>query len=118
MTAEIVAQVQDKVLRNALQTRLQAFDNDPKKAVTGKNSIEKNPIWIDEDHTQCVPDQVTIRWFEKQFTIRKAVDKDLNLDKVVDEGVRRIQVGLVRDAQGHYLRVLDVQQVVDMVLAA
>lgn len=90
MTAEIVAQVQDKVLQNALQTRLQAFGNDPKKAFTGKNSIEKNPIWIDEDHTQCVPDQVTIRWFEKQFTIRKSVDKDLNLEKVVDKGVHRI----------------------------
>lgn len=90
MTAEIVAQVQDATLREALKKRLETFGNDPKKAFAGKNSIAKSPIWIDESHTQHVPDQVTIRWFEKQFTIRKAVDKDLNLEKVVDEGIRRI----------------------------
>ena len=100
MTAEIVAQVENSVLRKALQTRLEAFGNDPKKAFTGKNSIEKNPIWIDEAHTQCVPNQVTIRWFEKQFTIRKTVDKDLNLEKVVDDGVRRILKARIEEYGG------------------
>lgn len=107
MTAEIVAQVEDVAIRKALQAQLEAHGNDPKKAFTGKNSIEKNPIWIDDAQTQGVPDQVTIRWFEKQFTIRKAIDKDLNFEKVVDEGVRRILKARIEEFGGDKNKAFD-----------
>lgn len=90
MTAEIIAQVLNPNYRKALQHRLETFNNDPKKAFTGKNSLEKNPIWLDEEHTECVPDKVTIQWFDTQFTIRKPVDSNLNVDKILDEGVKRL----------------------------
>lgn len=90
MTAEEIAKVQNPSYRKALQTRLDAFGGDPKKAFTGKNSLEKNPIWLDEKRSQCVPDTVTIQWYEPQPVIRKLVDKDLKIDKVLDLGVRRL----------------------------
>lgn len=90
LTAELIAQVPNADYRNALRMRLEAFGGDPKKAFTGKNSLEKNPIFLDEHHTQQVPASVRIAWYETQYTIRKKIDKDLKIDKVVDEGVKRI----------------------------
>ena len=40
-----IATVSRQNYRNALLKRLEAFGNDPKKAFTGKNSLEKNPIY-------------------------------------------------------------------------
>ncbi|MBR1851347.1 MAG: type II CRISPR RNA-guided endonuclease Cas9 [Bacteroidales bacterium] len=90
LTATDIANVQSETYRKALQSRFEACGCDAKKAFTGKNSLAKNPIWLDNEHTQQVPEKVTIRWFEKRFTIRKAVSKDLNVDKVLDEGVKRL----------------------------
>ena len=100
MNAEIIAQVEDISYRNALLNRLSMFGNDPKKAFTGKNSLDKNPLWTDEKKTLCVPSQVSIKWFETQFTIRKPVNKDLNLDKVLDEGIRRILKARLEETNG------------------
>lgn len=90
MTAEVIAQVKNPNYRNALRLRLEAFGGDAKKAFTGKNSLEKNPIWLDENHSKAVPTKVVVETFEKQYTIRKPISKELKLDKVVDEGIRRI----------------------------
>ncbi len=90
MTAKLIAQVQNTTYRKALQQRLDEFDGDTKKAFTGKNSPAKSPIWLDAEHTVQVPEKVLIRQYDKQFTIRKSVDKDLNVDKVLDNGVRRL----------------------------
>lgn len=90
MTAEVVALVKNPNYRNALRMRLEAFGGDAKKAFTGKNSLEKNPIWLDDLHSRAVPAKVVIETFEKQYTIRKPISKDLKIDKVVDEGIRRI----------------------------
>lgn len=90
MDAAMIAQVQNPNYRRALQTRLDAFGGDPKKAFGGKNSLEKTPLYLDATRSRCVPAKVVVQWFETQYTVRKAVDKDLNLDKVVDQGIRRI----------------------------
>ena len=90
MTAEIIAQIQNPKYRLLLQKRLHQFNEEPQKAFTGKNSLDKNPIWIDEAHLECVPDQVTIQWYDQQFTIRKPVDKDLNIKKVIDGRVKSL----------------------------
>ena len=66
------------------------FENDPKKAFTGKNSLEKNPIWLNADHSYAVPLKVKLFKIVDVFTIKKAVDKDLKIDKVIDNKVRAI----------------------------
>jgi CRISPR-associated endonuclease Csn1 len=87
--AQKIATVAKPVYRNALLKRLEAYGNDPKKAFTGKNTLEKNPIYLNDLHTMQVPESVKIVWTEKQFTIRKPISPDLKLDKVVDAGARR-----------------------------
>ena len=61
-----------------------------KKAFTGKNSLEKNPIWLNADHSYCVPLKVKLYKIVDVFTIKKSVDKDLKIDKVIDNKVREI----------------------------
>ncbi|MDD2953204.1 MAG: type II CRISPR RNA-guided endonuclease Cas9 [Parabacteroides sp.] len=76
--------------RNALLKRLEAFGNDPKKAFTGKNTLEKNPIYLDRAQTIQVPDRVQTVKLETIYTIRKPIDPDLNVDKVVDAKIHSI----------------------------
>jgi CRISPR-associated endonuclease Csn1 len=89
-TEDIILRVSSQKHREALLKRLAEFDNDPKKAFTGKNSLEKNPIWLNADHSYAVPLKVKVYKIVEIFTIKKAVDKDLKLDKVVDNKVRAI----------------------------
>jgi CRISPR-associated endonuclease Csn1 len=70
--------------------RLQEFNNDPKKAFTGKNSLDKNPVFVDEMHAEQVPLKVKLVSFEDQFTIRKPIAPDLKIEKVIDAGIRNI----------------------------
>jgi CRISPR-associated endonuclease Csn1 len=79
-----------KAYREAIIARLEQFGNDAKKAFTGKNSPEKNPIWLNEEHAEQVPPRVKLVYFEDYYPIRKPVSPDLKLDKVIDVGVRRI----------------------------
>lgn len=88
--ADKIACVTKTRYRNALLARLQQFDNDAKKAFTGKNSLSKNPIWLDADKTISVPEKVKTVSFETAYTIRKAISPDLKLDKVIDNKIRQI----------------------------
>ena len=90
MTLERAALIAKKVYREAIIARLAQFGNAPKKAFTGKNSPEKNPIWLNEEHAEQVPSRVKLVYFEDYYPIRKPVSPDLKLDKVIDVGVRRI----------------------------
>lgn len=87
---EKIQTVANKEYRDALLKRLQEFNNDPKKAFTGKNTLEKNPIWLNKLHTDQVPTKVKIVNFVNVYTIRKPIDKDLKIDKVVDVKIRKI----------------------------
>lgn len=82
--------VADARYRTALLERLHQYGGDPKKAFTGKNSLEKNPVYIDSLHLHRVPNRVKTVALEQRFTIRKPINKDLPLNKVVDSGIRRI----------------------------
>ena len=75
--------------REALLVRLKTFGGDPKKAFTGKNTLEKLPEWLNEQHTEKVPEKVTTVEFETIYTIRKEISPDLKIDKVVDAQIRR-----------------------------
>ncbi len=85
-----IEQVAQKRYRTALLKRLQEFGGDPKRAFTGKNSIEKNPVWLNEMHTERVPEKVKIVYFEEVYTIRKAVDKDLSVEKILDVKLKKL----------------------------
>ena len=87
---EKIMMVANKRYRDALLSRLEHFEGDPKKAFTGKNSLEKNPIWLDDMHTDKVPEKVKTVAFDTIFTIRKEITPDLKIDKVVDAHIRQI----------------------------
>lgn len=80
--------VADKRQREALLARLQQFEGDAKKAFTGKNSLDKRPIYIDA--LQTVPVKVKLVHLETFYTIRKNVDSTLNIEKVVDKKIKII----------------------------
>ena len=89
-TADLISLVCNKKFREALMTRIKEFNGDAKKAFTGKNALDKNPLYIDAQHTQQVPSKVKIVEKENLFPIRKAIDKDLKIDKVIDKGIQKI----------------------------
>ena len=86
--SEKIQTVANKKYREAIQKRLSEFDNDPKKAFTGKNSLKKVPIQIDE--INFVPEKVKTVTFEYIYTIRKEITHELNIEKIVDKRVREI----------------------------
>lgn len=82
--------VSNSAYRDALLKRLQENDNDSKKAFTGKNSLDKKPIWLDKEQTKKMPEKVKTVIFETIYTIRKEISPDLKIDKVIDVGIRKI----------------------------
>lgn len=98
--AEKIRTVASKRYREALMDRLKEFDGDAKKAFTGKNTLEKNPIWLDSLHTEKVPEKVKTVEFETIFTIRKEISPDLKLDKVVDVKIKAILQKRLNDFGG------------------
>lgn len=87
---EKINTVANKRYRDALLTRLKQYEGDAKKAFTGKNALDKNPVWLDDLRTIQVPEKVRIVTFETIYTIRKDITPDLKIEKVVDAHVRQI----------------------------
>lgn len=85
-----IAAVASGRYRNALKARLDAFGGDPKKAFTGKNSLDKNPLYVDQVHSEAVPLKVETVSYQVQYTKREAVGPDLKVDKVIDNKIREI----------------------------
>jgi len=90
MNEELINRVTRSDYREVLLKRLTDNSFDPKKAFTGKNSLEKQPLYIDELQTKMVPEKVRILFFEPVYTIRKQVAPDLNVEKVIDHKIRKI----------------------------
>lgn len=89
-TSDLISSVANKKYREALEKRLIEYDNDAKKAFTGKNSLEKNPIFLDDLHTIQVPLKVKVVSLNTIYTVRKEVNSDLNVDKVIDVKIKKI----------------------------
>ena len=87
---ETINKVAKKKYREALLQRLSKFDNDPKKAFTGKNSLAKTPLYLDDLHLFQVPEKVKLVEEEIVYTIRKTISPDLKIDKVVDGKIKSI----------------------------
>ncbi|MBR6659352.1 MAG: type II CRISPR RNA-guided endonuclease Cas9 [Paludibacteraceae bacterium] len=66
--------VVDKRYKCALLDRFLKYEKDPKRAFAGKNSLDKNPVWLNESHTEKVPNEVVL--FEFVYTKRKEVSYD------------------------------------------
>lgn len=89
-TRDKIATVAKKTYREALFARLEEFGGDPKRAFCGKNSSDKNPVWLNPAHSASVPVRVGVVGMTETYTVRKEISKDLKLDKVVDAGIRSI----------------------------
>lgn len=90
-----IEKVANPLFRQLLLQRLEANGNDPKKAFTGKNSLEKNPIYLNDEQSEVLPEKVKLVWFEEDFSIRKDITPDnfkdqKSIDKIIDCGVKRI----------------------------
>ncbi|MEK6780271.1 MAG: type II CRISPR RNA-guided endonuclease Cas9 [Bacteroidota bacterium] len=77
---ETINKVSKQIYKDALLKRLEESGNDPKKAFTGKNSLDKKPIYLDALQTQRVPEKVKLAWQEIAYTTRKEISPDLFKD--------------------------------------
>ena len=95
-----INKVSSPAIREALLKRLNEYSGNAKKAFTGKNTLDKNPIYLNAERTKTVPALVkTVEW--KSFhPTRKLIDKDLNVDKVVDKGIREILKARLEEFNG------------------
>lgn len=82
--------VAKKKERDALLERLAQNNNNPKKAFTGKNSLNKMPIYLNFERNIKLPDKVKTVTLNKNYTIRKNVAPDLKVEKVIDSKIKRI----------------------------
>ncbi len=94
-TEDVILKVSNPLFKQMLLDRLQSNDNDPKKAFGGKNALSKNPIYLNEDKTNILPDKVNLTWLEEDYSIRKAISpenfKDEKaINKIIDASIRRI----------------------------
>ena len=87
---ELIKTVANKKYREALLKRLEEFDNDPKKAFTAKNSLDKNPLYFDTLQTYKVPLKVKTVALETIYIIRKDITPELKIEKVVDPKIREV----------------------------
>ncbi len=93
--AELIAQVNKPLYRKLLLERLNENEGDPKKAFGEKNALTKNPIYLNKEKTETLPEKVKLVRFDKEYSIRKDVSpenfKDLkSIDKIIDVGVKTI----------------------------
>lgn len=92
--AETIEKVANPTYKSLLLKRLTENDNDPKKAFTGKNTLNKNPIYLNSSKTLTMPEKVKLIWLEEDYSIRKEITpenfKDLKvIEKVLDEAIKR-----------------------------
>ncbi|HEV7380157.1 MAG TPA: HNH endonuclease domain-containing protein [Dyadobacter sp.] len=89
--------VANPLYQKLLLERFFANGSDPKKAFSGKNALNKTPIFIDDQQQNAIPEKVKLTWLEEGYSIRKDVSpdnfKDLKtIEKILDEGVKRIML--------------------------
>lgn len=90
----IINQVTNSIYRKALMERLVSNGNDPKKAFGGKNAISKNPIYLDSEKKQTLPEKIKLTWLEDDFSIRKDINPGnfsdaKSIEKVLDQAVKK-----------------------------
>ncbi len=99
---ETIEKITNPVFKSLLLQRLNENDNDPKKAFGGKNAFNKNPIYLNEEKTETLPEKVTLAWLEDDYSIRKDVTPEnfkdeKTIEKVLDERVKRILLARLKE---------------------
>ncbi len=89
LTYEVISKIAETKQRNILLARLEEFGGDPKKAFSTKN-LEKKPLWLDNVNMLKFPEEIRLIDYEPVFTIRKQISPDLKIEKVIDDGVRKV----------------------------
>lgn len=89
-----IEKVSNPLYKKLLLQQLEENGNDPKKAFTGKNSLDKKPIYLNAEKTEALPEKVKLVWLEEDFSIRKDVTPDnfkddKSIEKILDEGIKR-----------------------------
>lgn len=87
---EKISTVANKQEREALLKRLVENNNDPKKAFTGKNALNKMTIYLSLERNIKLGDKVKTVTLAENFTIRKSIDPEIKIEKVIDVGIRRV----------------------------
>ncbi len=90
--------VSNRKYREALIKRLSDNNNDSTKAFSGKNSHAKNPVCYSDNIP--LPEMIKLVKLETEYTIRKNIDPDLNIEKVIDAGIKRILIDRLAEFGG------------------
>lgn len=103
---ETINKVQNAQYREVLLKRLDDFDGDAKKAFSGKNTLSKNPVYLESEKKNKLPETITLAWYETGFTIRKSVNPDnfkdyKNIEKVTDKKIRDILTDRLKEFNGN-----------------
>lgn len=99
---ETIKKVANPIYKKLLLERLSENGNDPKKAFAGKNVLSKNPIYLNEEKTETLPETVKLTWLEEDYSIRKDITpenfKDVKIiEKILDEGVKRVLLNRLKE---------------------
>ena len=99
---ETIKKVANPIYKKLLKQRLVENGNDTKKAFTGKNALDKNPIYLDDAKTELLPEKVQLVWLEEDFSIRKDVTPEnfkdeKTIEKVIDKAVKEILLKRFKD---------------------
>ncbi|HUN04201.1 MAG TPA: type II CRISPR RNA-guided endonuclease Cas9, partial [Niabella sp.] len=97
-----IRMVADPLYKKLLLERLAMNNNDPRKAFGGKNALSKNPIYIDGNKQDVLPEKIKLIWLEDDYSIRKDVTpenlKDAKtIEKVVDDGIKKVLLKRLSD---------------------
>lgn len=98
----MIQKVNNPLFKNLLFQRLQENDNDPKKAFTGKNALNKAPIYLNDEKTETLPETVKLTWLEEDYSIRKDVTPDnfkdtKSIEKVLDAKVKHVLLDRLKE---------------------
>ncbi|MDM1066065.1 type II CRISPR RNA-guided endonuclease Cas9 [Myroides odoratimimus] len=98
---ETIQKVSNPTFQKLLLQRLESNNNDPKKAFGGKNALSKTPIYINLEQNIKVPEEVKLVWLEDDYTIRKDITPELKIEKVIDQGIKRILENRLKEYNGN-----------------
>lgn len=89
-TIEQINSISNQRYRNAVKNRFEQFGGDSKLAFGGKNTISKNPIYLDEREQFKLPEKLKITSVVTDYSIRKPIAPGLKIDKIIDVGIKKI----------------------------
>jgi len=102
-----IAKVANPAHKKLLLQRLADNGNDPARAFSGKNAINKNPIYLNSEKTKQIPEKVKLVWLEENYSIRKDITPDNFKDektilKVLDKAIKDILLDRLKKHKGDH----------------